>query len=87
MFNSSGFTAPLVTRVLAPTSSLADTLPQIVTSLWSPMGVGYSANHATTTPKTEMFFTVINRVLATKPVLLTLTTSNNLGKFELTNIP
>ncbi|KAL5454471.1 78 kDa glucose-regulated protein [Paraphaeosphaeria minitans] len=33
---------------------------------------------ATTRPKTEMFFTVINRVLAT---------NNNLGKFELTNIP
>ncbi|KAJ4988286.1 glucose-regulated protein [Stagonosporopsis vannaccii] len=38
-------------------------------------------------PKTEMFFTVINRVLATKTVSLMHLNSNNLGKFELTNIP
>ncbi len=54
---------------------------------WSPMGVDYSANRATTRPKTDMFFTVTNRVLATKPVSLILLNSNLLGKFELTNIP
>lgn len=51
------------------------------------MGVDYSANHATTRPKSEMFLTVINRVLATKLASLTHINSNNLGKFELTNIP
>ncbi|CAN9088483.1 unnamed protein product [Alternaria alternata] len=36
---------------------------------------------------TEMFFSFIDRLLAAKNVLLTLTNSNQLGKFELTNIP
>ncbi|CAN9087161.1 unnamed protein product [Alternaria alternata] len=34
-----------------------------------------------------MFFSFIDRLLAAKNVLLTLTNSNQLGKFELTNIP
>jgi hypothetical protein len=72
---------------MAPTPSLIYALPQIVIRLWSRMGVGYSANRATTRPKTGMFFTIINRVLAIKSVLLISPNSNNLGKFELTNIP
>jgi heat shock protein 5 len=51
--------------------------------------VDYTANHATTRPKTGTFFIVINQPLATKPKsgLLIYLNSNNLGKFELTNIP
>jgi hypothetical protein len=51
------------------------------------MGVDCSANCATTRAETEMFFTVVNRALAIKFALLIFLNSNNLGKFELTNIP
>jgi hypothetical protein len=89
MSSSVVFTAPLVTGASEPTPCCVDTLLRPVTSLWSPTGVDYTANHATTRPKTGTFFIVINQPLATKPKsgLLIYLNSNNLGKFELTNIP
>lgn len=87
MFERSDSTVHLVTRASVPTPYFRDILPQIVINLWLPMGVDFIVNHANTRPKTGMSFTVTNRVLAIKHVSLTFLVSNQLGKFELTNIP